>query len=417
MEKELGVYVHIPFCVSKCAYCDFYSVAGHRELIPVYHEALISHIKESSKQLSGYTIDTVYFGGGTPSYYGAQNIVDVFAALKRYGRVLIDSEVTVEVNPESVALSDLQLMRKAGINRLSIGVQSANDGTLRSIGRRHNFAQAEETVRNAREAGFENVSIDLIYGLPSQTREDWADTLSRGVALKPDHISCYGLKIEKGTPLYIYKDSPFIPSDDMQADMYLYAVDTLSRAGLYQYEVSNFAKRGMFSRHNMKYWQGKEYIGFGAAAHSYIGGQRFNYIQDVKKYCENVKNGARLVDQCENITKFEQSMEYLMLGLRTTHGISEEEYMDIYPCSFEATKKLLDSYIIHGWAINRDGRWSFTPKGFLVSNALIGKVLDTQTQARTVAAARGEANFEPAEDQISMFAQKSSETTLFHGIS
>ena len=418
MEKELGIYIHIPFCASKCAYCDFYSLAGCNDLVPAYQEAVISHIKESSKQLSGYTIDTVYFGGGTPSYYGAQNIVDIFTALKKYGRVLVDSEVTVEVNPDSVTLSDLQLMRRAGINRISIGVQSANDGTLKSIGRRHNFAQAEQAVKNAREAGFDNVSIDLIYGLPSQTREDWAETLSRGIALKPDHMSCYGLKIEEGTPLYIYKDSPFIPDGDMQADMYLYAVDTLSRAGLYQYEISNFAKRGMQSRHNMKYWLGKEYLGFGAAAHSYIGGQRFNFIPDIKTYCENVKNGGRIVDQSEIITKFEQSMEYLMLGLRTTHGISEEEYRSIYPCPFEATKKLLDSYIVRGWAINKDGRWSFTPKGFLVSNALIGNVLDTQTKARSIAALRDdEYEFELYDDQISMFEQKSSDTQLFHGIS
>ncbi|MBR7081523.1 MAG: radical SAM family heme chaperone HemW [Oscillospiraceae bacterium] len=417
MEKELGVYIHIPFCASKCAYCDFYSVACANDLMPSYREALKSHIRESSKQLSGYMIDTVYFGGGTPSFFGADNIIDVFSALKKYCRVLIDGEVTVEVNPDSVTLSDLQLMRKAGINRLSIGVQSANDGTLKSIGRRHSFAQAEETVRSARAAGFENVSIDLIYGLPSQTREDWADTLSKGIALKPDHISCYGLKIEEGTPLYIYKDSPFIPDDDMQADMYLYAVDTLARAGLYQYEVSNFAKRGMHSRHNLKYWQGKEYMGFGAAAHSYIGGQRFNYVQDVKKYCENVASGDKLIDQCESITSFEQGMEYLMLGLRTTYGISEDEYRSIFPCSFEATKKLLDSYIIRGWAINKDGRWSFTPKGFLVSNSLIEGVLNTQTQARTLSASRSEAEFELADDQMSIFDKKSSDTPLFHGIS
>lgn len=416
MEKQLGIYIHIPFCAGKCAYCDFYSKAGCDELMPAYQQALLRHIKESAPQLEGYTIDTVYFGGGTPSYYGFDKIVEIFAALKKYGRVLVESEVTVEVNPDSVTLQGLQTLRKAGVNRLSIGVQSANDGTLKSIGRLHNFAQAEQAVKHARAAGFDNVSIDLIYGLPSQSREDWADTLARGIGLKPDHISCYGLKIEEGTPLYIYKDSPFIPDDDMQADMYLYAADTLSRAGLYQYEISNFAVKGKQSRHNLKYWQGKDYLGFGAAAHSYIGGQRFNYIASIEEYSNNIMSGDRVVDQSEYITKYEQSMEYLMLGLRTTYGISEEEYKAIYKCSFDNARKLLDSYIVRGWAINQDGRWHLTPKGFLISNTLIGSVLDLQTKERTVANAYKEQEFELADDQISMFEQKAGSTELFQGI-
>lgn len=417
MEKLLGIYIHIPFCAGKCAYCDFYSKAGCDELMPAYQKALLKHIKESAPQLAGYTIDSVYFGGGTPSYYGFDRIVEIFSALKKYGRVLVDAEVTVEANPDSVTLSGLQMLRKEGVNRISLGVQCADDGTLKSIGRLHNFAQAEKAVKNARAAGFDNVSIDLIYGLPSQSREAWATSLAKGIGLKPDHISCYGLKIEEGTPLYLYKDSPFIPDDDTQADMYLYACDTLSRAGLYQYEVSNFATKGKQSRHNLKYWQGKDYLGFGAAAHSYIGGQRFNYIASIEDYSNNIMNGDVVVDQSEYMSKYERSMEYLMLGLRTTHGISEEEYKEIYRCNFDAARKMLDSFIARGWAINKDGRWSFTPKGFLISNALIGSILDLQTKERTMAQAYKEQNFELDEEQMSMFGQKVSATELFQGIS
>lgn len=276
MEKNLGVYIHIPFCAGKCAYCDFYSLAGRDKLMPDYQSAVIHHIREYSPQLKGYLTDTVYFGGGTPSYYGAARLIAIFDALKKYGRVLVDSEVTAEMNPDSMEKQGLIKMRRAGFNRLSIGVQSTNDKTLDTLGRRHTFAQAEASIDMAREAGFNNISIDLMYGLPSQAKDDWAETLGRAVSLKPDHISCYGLKIEKNTPMYIFRDSPFIPDEDVQADMYLYAVGELSRFGYRQYEISNFAYRGMECRHNIKYWRGGEYLGIGAAAHSYIGSRRYD---------------------------------------------------------------------------------------------------------------------------------------------
>ncbi len=230
--------------------------------------------------------------------------------------MLLDAEVTAEVNPDSITKADLVRMRRAGFNRISVGLQSANDALLKNLGRRHTFAKAEETVKNARDAGFANINVDLIYGLPSQTRDDWADTLNRAASLKPEHISCYGLKIEEGSQLYIYKDSPFLPDEDAQADMYLYAVETLSRFGYKQYEISNFARRGYESRHNMKYWFGDEYLGFGAAAHSYIGGVRYNYIADLEKYSENVLAGKSILDLREEITDFEKASEYLMLRLR-----------------------------------------------------------------------------------------------------
>lgn len=413
--RRLGIYVHIPFCAGKCAYCDFYSLVGCEDRMPDYQKAVLRHIKESSSQLQGYIIDTVYFGGGTPSYYGADRLIEIFEALKKYGRVLVDGEVTLEANPDSITYKDLLKLRKAGFNRLSLGAQCADDGLLKSIGRLHNFSQVEAAVANARKAGFDNVSLDLIYGLPSQTREAWADTLMRSVALKPDHFSCYGLKIEEGTALYPFKDSPFIPDDDTQADMYLYTVEALERYGYRQYEISNFARRGYESKHNLKYWMDQEYLGFGAAAHSFMANRRFSCVRDLKAYAENIMSGQSVIDSSDDITDFERASEYLMLGLRTTYGISEEEYYKIFPLKFEMAKALMEKYVEQGWMNHNDNRWSFTPQGFLLSNVLIGEILDVQTKQRMSIVSPWKAD-EDDEYQFSMFMKRPGEMEIFDGI-
>ncbi|MDR1217700.1 MAG: radical SAM family heme chaperone HemW [Oscillospiraceae bacterium] len=382
-EKKLGVYVHIPFCASRCAYCGFYSTAGRDKLMPDYQYALLRHIREYAPQLDGYIVDSVYFGGGTPSYYGSGRLVSLFNALKKHGHVLRSAEVTAEVNPDSITKEDVQALYRAGFNRLSVGVQSANDSVLKSLGRRHDFARAEEAVRDAREAGFKNISIDLIYGLPSQKRDDWADTLSRALALKPEHISCYGLTIEEGTQLYVFKDSPFLPSDDEQADMYLYTVETLSRFGYKQYEVSNFARRGFESVHNLKYWLGGEYLGFGAAAHSFIGGRRYGIVSDLERYSEGILYDKSIIETSEELSDFEKAGEYLMLRLRTVYGISESEYYEIYHCDMDRILSRLRYFESNGWAERHDDNWRFTPTGFLLSNTLIGQVLEEQMRQRS----------------------------------
>lgn len=415
--KRLGVYIHIPFCARKCSYCDFYSLAGKNQLMQKYQQALLHHIKESAPQLSGYYIDTVYFGGGTPSLYGAERLIELFDCLKQSGNVLIDSEVTLEVNPDSIKKADLVRLRKAGFNRVSVGVQSADDEILKKIGRLHNFASAQEAVVNARLAGFKNVSVDLMYGLPSQSRENWAETINKIMTLKPDHISCYGLKVAEGTELYILKDTPFLPDDDTQADMYLYAVETLTRYGFRQYEISNFAKKGYESRHNLKYWTGQEYIGFGAAAHSYMGNVRYGNVADMDKYIENILNGGDVVEQLEKIGMFERASEYLMLGLRTNHGICEEEYRKIYPADFRPIEEKLKICEKYGWAVNNGGRWSFTPKGFLLSNILIGQALDAQTeQSGTQQRPWREDVQELERKKPTLISEKEEEEVLFHGI-
>lgn len=241
MAKRLGIYIHIPFCASKCSYCDFYSLAGCEHLMPEYHKALLAHLDESAKSIKNYEVDSIYFGGGTPSFYGADRIVEIFNALKLNGNVRLDAEVTIEVNPDSISLNALKLLREEGVNRLSIGVQASDNNLLKLIGRRHNFQQAQTAVANARKAGFDNVSLDLIYGLPSQMKSDWAQTLAKVIELHPEHLSCYGLKLEPGTKMYEdYYGSPILPDDDEQADMYCYAAELLERYGYKQYEISNF---------------------------------------------------------------------------------------------------------------------------------------------------------------------------------
>lgn len=416
MDKNIGIYIHIPFCRGKCAYCNFYSLPNCEKLMPDYLKALTTHIRESEHQLADYYIDTVYFGGGTPLCFGADRLIKVFDALKKHGKVLTDSEVTVEVNPESTTYNDLVKLRKAGFNRLSVGAQSSNDDILKTIGRRHTFNQVVRTVNDAKDAGFTNISIDLIYGLPSQSRDDWAESVVKAVALHPQHLSCYGLKIEEGTPMYELINSPLIPDDDTQADMYLYMIRELERYGYKQYEISNFAQEGFESKHNLKYWQGKEYMSFGAAAHSYVGDRRYGYISSVADYISRIMNGESVVDQYEDISRIEKSSEYIMLGLRTTYGISTDEYRSISLCDFQRGLELLGLYSEQGWAKEENGRWKLTPEGMLLSNVLIGQLLDAQTKHRIETGTPWQKDDYATDFVYSMLDSQVEHVQLFNGI-
>ena len=380
MGKRLGIYIHIPFCASKCAYCDFYSLAGCDRRMPDYQSALLSHISESQDSMSSFEIDSIYFGGGTPSHYGAKRIVGILDELKRQGNVRLDSEITVEVNPDSVKLDELKLLRREGVNRLFVDVQSADNDLLKIIGRRHNFRQAQNAVDMARRAGFDNVSLDLIYGLPSQNKGDWAQTLSRALELHPEHLSCYALKLEEGTPMHReYLNSPLIPDDDAQADMYLYTVETLEKYGLPQYEISNFAVPGYESRHNMKYWTLEDYMGFGPGAHSYVNGVRYSYIRSLEGYISAVKGDAQIIDEYEQSIPVQSAAEYIMLGMRLCRGINEDEYHRIYLSDWTPLEKTFESFRSKGWARKNGDRWSLTPSGMLISNSLINVMLEAQT--------------------------------------
>ena len=404
IRPRLGIYIHIPFCASKCGYCDFYSLAGCDNLMEKYHKALIAHMEESSPAIRDYEVDSVYFGGGTPSYYGAERLMEIFNVLKLNGNVRLDAEVTVECNPDSMNREDLKLLRREGVNRLSIGVQSANNDLLKIIGRRHNFRQAKDAFALARAAGFDNISLDLIYGLPSQTRSDWADSVAKIIELHPEHISCYGLKLEEGTPMYDeYRGSPVLPDEDEQADMYLFAVETLRRFGYRQYEISNFAAPGFESRHNMKYWTLDDYMGFGPSAASSVGNLRYTYISDLRRYITAVNRRTSLVEKYEVVDALERSVEYVMLGMRTANGISENDYRERAQCNWSAILKVLQVFREKGWAEQTGDRWHFTTSGFLISNTLIGIMLEAQASGRlgSIPWADAERRAREAEEKLS----------------
>lgn len=269
-----------------------------------------------------------------------------------------DAEITLEANPDSACdVKALRALRRAGFNRISLGVQSADDGLLRAIGRIHTFAQVQEAVAAVRKAGFKNLSMDLIYGLPGQTMQQWEDTLAAVIALAPEHISCYGLKLEPGTPLYDRRDSECFPDDDAQADMYLYAVTVLAQNGYEQYEISNFAKPGFASRHNLKYWHMEEYAGFGPGAHSDFGGVRYAYVRDLDSYI----SGRLILSESESDATLTRDYEYVMLSLRTAEGIDRRYFETTYRQRFQPMEDLFVQYERTGLAARTENGWRLTP--------------------------------------------------------
>ena len=381
-QEKLGLYIHIPFCRSKCDYCDFYSLANREDRMDDYQKALLAHLRETAPLAQDIPVDTIYFGGGTPSFYGEKRLRELLAAIKKEFRVEKDGEITLEANPDSVDLKALRALRRAGFNRLSLGMQSACPAELEAVHRPHTVKQVDEAVAAAKRAGFKNLSLDLIYGLPGQTMDSWKATVEHALSLIPQHRSCYGLKVEEGTPLAARVEAgETLPDDDAQADLYLWTVGRLARAGFEQYEISNFAKHGFPSRHNLRYWLMRPYAGFGPGAHSDFGGRRYAWVRDLDQYIQGVLQGGSIVDSEELIPRRERGGEYLMLRLRTTQGIDEWEYRGEYFMDFEPIEARLREFQTQGWAEKTEtGRWRLTPKGFLVSNQLIGDLMERQEQ-------------------------------------
>ena len=366
-KPALGLYIHIPFCKAKCAYCDFYSLAHSEEKMDAYMAALLRHLEEVAPRAAGMQVDTVYFGGGTPSYLGAARLCRILQTVLRRYDVARDAEITLEANPDSAGdWKELRKLRRAGFNRLSLGVQSTDDALLRRIGRVHTYEQVQQAVMAARKAKFTNLSLDLIYGLPGQTMENWQRTLADAVALGPEHLSCYGLKLEEGTPLWQQRQTLTLPDDDAQADMYLYAVDFLAQHGYEQYEISNFCRSGRESCHNSRYWALSEYLGFGPGAHSDFGGERFALARDLDAYLA----GHTVYSECSAPSARERETERVMLALRTTRGVAA----DTLP---EAARRILRNCEAHGLAHLSGGFYALTPRGFLVSNAILVDLLET----------------------------------------
>lgn len=379
-KSPLGIYVHVPFCRSKCQYCDFYSLACKDDsLMDSYLDAICAHIKEAGALAPGYKVDSVYFGGGTPSFFGADALAIILTTIRRNFDVTTDAEITFEANPDSISDRLLRRMYAEGFNRVSLGVQCDDDAILKKLGRPHTYAQAVTAYQRIRKAGFRNVSLDLMYGLPGQTLQAWQNTLENVLKLKPEHMSCYGLKVEEGTPLYEIKDYANLPSDDQQADMYLAATEILRSQGFRQYEISNFSRKGLYSRHNMKYWTGGEYLGFGPSASSDFAGKRYTLVRDLQGYIQGIKGGGNVMEDIQEIPLRERAGEYLMLRLRTSAGIRAEEYERMFLLPFAPLEEVLYKYRAYYKAERADnGRWTLTPKGYLVSNDIISDLLLAQ---------------------------------------
>jgi len=385
-KTPLGIYIHVPFCKSKCQYCDFYSLPGKdSSRMNGYLQAVCRHIRESGVLAEQYLVDTVYFGGGTPSFFGAEGLAAILTTLRKHFDVANDAEITFEANPESVTPGLLRRLRSEGFNRVSLGVQTDNDALLQRLGRIHNYKQVEEAVKKIRRKGFRNLSVDLMYGLPGQSLQDWEKTLKHVLKLAPEHISCYGLKVEEGTPLYEYQHSCDLADDDTQADMYLAAIEILQDHGYRQYEISNFCKKGKVSRHNLKYWQGGEYLGFGPNASSCFAGKRFTCVRDLDAYVQGMKQGEAVLQEVQDIPLRERAGEYLMMRLRTTAGIDPQDYEKQFMLPFGPLERTLEVCKARGLAAKTyDGRWHLTPEGFLVSNSIISDLLLIQEKCKPI---------------------------------
>ncbi len=384
-KTPLGIYVHVPFCKSKCGYCDFYSLAAKdSKLCDGYLSAVCAHIRETGPLAPDHQVDTIYIGGGTPSHFGAEGLATILAAIRKSFDVASNAEITVECNPESVTDELMKRLRAEGVNRISLGIQCDRNDILKAIGRPHTYEQAMGAFQRMRKLGFSNISVDLMYGLPGQNLKNWMETVQNVLRLKPDHVSCYGLKLEEGTPMYEQRSRLKLPDDDAQADMYLLAVELLSQHGYRQYEISNFAKPGFSSRHNLKYWTGGEYIGFGPDASSDFAGKRYSVVRNLSGYIRGIQHSGHILRELTEIPVRERAGEYLMLRLRTSGGIQREEYESRYLLSFDPLETILITARANGQAQQEHGRWRLTPKGMLLSNTILTDLLIAQETSQRI---------------------------------
>ncbi len=373
MKRKLGIYVHIPFCVQKCFYCDFCSVAGaEANMMERYGEELCRRIARESNRLSDRLVDTIYFGGGTPTLLPIEIFSRIFETIRASCEISDECEITCECNPATADEEHLRALRSLGVNRISIGLQSVHDDELRRLGRIHSYADFLATFSDARRAGFDNISVDLMYALPDQTLSRFEESIVRVAELSPEHISLYGLKIEEGTPFWAQREQMTLPEEESELAMYLACSEILSKYDYHKYEISNFSKKGYESRHNLRYWRGEEYLGFGVAAHSYFEGERFGNSRDLDAFLW----GEDIVEERVRLDAREKRNEYLMLRLRLSEGIDEQELMATFGVSFGELSPSLALWITHGFLKKEGSRISFTDRGFFVSNAILSELLE-----------------------------------------
>lgn len=371
--KALSVYIHIPFCVQKCRYCDFLSAPSTEEARAEYLEALKEEMRNEAAAYQDYEVKTVFFGGGTPSILESEQIRECMEVLKKHYRFADDAEISMEMNPGTASKDKLRVMKDVGINRLSIGLQSAVDEELRMLGRIHTYADFENTYYAAREAGFTNINIDLMSAIPGQSVKGWRETLQRVVNLKPEHISAYSLIIEEGTPLFENIESfPAIPSEEEDRIMYQDTKSLLKMQGFERYEISNYAKPGYECKHNVVYWTRGNYAGFGLGAASMVENIRWKNTDDMKTYLEQQK----LKEEVQALSKSECMEEFMYLGLRRMRGVSCKEFEESFGISMnEVYGEVLRHWMNMG-VLQRDGDYvALTDAGIDVSNQIFADFL------------------------------------------
>lgn len=372
-DSPIEIYIHIPFCVKKCDYCDFLSGPSGPKEQEAYVQALLREI-DAVTEGKGRSVSSIFIGGGTPSVLDERFIGEILNKIKENFNLQEDAEITIEVNPGTADSQKLQAYRYYGINRLSIGLQSPDDRELKILGRIHNYAQFLETYKEAREAGFDNINIDLMSAIPDQTYEGWQKNLRTVAELEPEHISAYSLIIEEGTPFATRKLN--LPDEDTEYNMYEATAQILKEYGYEQYEISNYAKKGRACRHNVGYWIRQGYLGFGLGASSLYGKERFSNISDTKKYLENSSNPELIREKEPILTTEDEMAEFMFLGLRMTKGIVKADFEQIFGCRIEQIYGgVLKKYESMGLLMEKDGRVFLSREGIHVSNSIMSEFL------------------------------------------
>lgn len=375
---SIGLYIHVPFCIRKCNYCDFVSVPLEEEQVKSYLQALRQEITYYSTTLEAKDkqIASVFVGGGTPTCLKPGQLGGILEWVQEAFAVWPQAEITTEANPGTVSLASLKELRTAGFNRISLGVQSTHQELLRLIGRIHNFAEAREAVEAARRAGFDNLNLDLIFGLPNQTATHWRRSLADILSLQPEHLSCYGLQLEEGTPLTCAIERGELQAcpEDLELEMYLTAIETLEGAGYQHYEISNFARPGYQCQHNLLYWHNQEYLGLGPAAHSYLEQSRFSNVENNAKYVSLLEAGKAPREETHKLTVKEQMEESVFLGLRLIKGLKLTDFEKRFHCLLtEIFGIQIAALQKKGLVKIQDGHLKLTEKGLPLANQVFAE--------------------------------------------
>lgn len=371
--SPMEIYIHIPFCIRKCDYCDFLSGPSGPEEQADYVQALLREI-QAVEEGEGRSVSSIFIGGGTPSVLDERLLGDILREIRNRFKMEEDAEITIEVNPGTANIGKLQAYREMGINRLSIGLQSPEGRELKILGRIHNYGQFLETYQEARTVGFDNINIDLMSAIPDQTYEGWVKNLRTVAELEPEHISAYSLIVEEGTPFAARKLN--LPDEDTEYNMYEATAQILKEYGFEQYEISNYARKGRECRHNVGYWTRQDYLGFGLGASSLYGKERFANTADMKKYLENSKNPEKIREKEPSLTREDEMAEFMFLGLRMTKGISKADFQRCFGCTIESVYgEVLEKYESMELLLEKDGRIFLSREGIHVSNSIMAEFL------------------------------------------